>query len=114
MEKMIAYCGLTCTECPAFLATQQDDDSQRAQVAEKWSKEFGGEFKTGDINCDGCLSQGERLFGYVTDCEIRKCGQERGVENCAHCDDYACERLDASFAVGHEARATLEGIRASL
>ncbi|GAF97750.1 unnamed protein product, partial [marine sediment metagenome] len=36
MEKMIAYCGLTCTRCPAFLATQQDDDSQRAQVAEMW------------------------------------------------------------------------------
>ena len=34
MDKIIAYCGLICTECPAFLATQADDDSQRVQVAE--------------------------------------------------------------------------------
>ena len=114
MEKMIAYCGLICTTCPAFLATQQDDDSQRAQVAEMWSKEFGGERKPEDINCDGCLSGGERLLNYAAVCEIRRCAQEKGVENCAHCDDYACEKLEGFLAEVDEARATLEEIRAGL
>lgn len=36
MDKMIAFCGLTCTECPAFIATQKDDDMK----GEKWQK-FG-------------------------------------------------------------------------
>jgi hypothetical protein len=30
---MISFCGLTCTECPAFLATQKDDDQEREKVA---------------------------------------------------------------------------------
>ena len=114
MEKMIAYCGLTCTECPAFLATQQDDDSQRAQVAEMWAKEFGTQYKPEDINCDGCLSEDGRHIGYWDTCEIRACALGKGVENCAHCDDYACEKLDALFATGHEARTTLDEIRAGL
>ncbi|MCK4356498.1 DUF3795 domain-containing protein [Candidatus Bipolaricaulota bacterium] len=25
MEKMIAYCGLICTNCPAYIATQKND-----------------------------------------------------------------------------------------
>jgi len=114
MEKMIAYCGLTCTGCPAFLATQQDDDSQRAQVAETWSREFGAQYRPEDINCDGCLSEDGRHIGAWDTCEIRTCAQERGVKNCAHCDGYACERLKAFFPQAPGARATLEGIRASL
>ncbi len=55
MEKMIAFCGIVCTECPAFLATQKDDDNKRKKVAEMWSKQFKSEIKPVDINCDGCL-----------------------------------------------------------
>ncbi len=25
MEEMVAYCGIVCTECPAYIATQNDD-----------------------------------------------------------------------------------------
>ena len=113
-DKMIGYCGLICTECPAFLATQADDDSQRAQVAEMWAREYGGEFKPGDINCDGCLSQGERLFAHCKVCEIRNCAQGRRVENCAHCDDYACQRLVRFFAMVPGARMTLDQVKAGL
>ncbi len=55
MDKMIAFCGIVCTECPAFLATQKDDHNERMKVAELWSKEFKAEIKPEDINCDGCL-----------------------------------------------------------
>jgi len=94
MKKTIAYCGIICSECPAFLATQKNDDNERKKVAEMWSKQFNAEFKPEDINCDGCLSESERLFNYCRVCEIRKCGQEKGVKNCAYCDDYACETLN--------------------
>ena len=33
MDKMIAFCGLTCTECPAFIATQKNDNKEREKVA---------------------------------------------------------------------------------
>ena len=32
MDKMIAYCGIVCTECPAFEATQKNDDAKRKKV----------------------------------------------------------------------------------
>lgn len=34
MDKMIAFCGIVCSECPAFVATQKDDDAKRKEVAE--------------------------------------------------------------------------------
>jgi hypothetical protein len=62
MDKMIAYCGIVCTECPAFIATQQNDDAKRKQVAETWSKQYKMTVKAEDINCDGCTSGGKRLL----------------------------------------------------
>jgi hypothetical protein len=111
MEKMIAYCGIVCTECPAFEATQQNDDAKRKDVAEMWSKQYKMRVKTEDINCDGCISGSKRLLGYCAVCEIRKCGQNHGVENCAYCSDYGCEKLTKFIAMVPQAKATLEGIR---
>ena len=111
MDQMIAYCGITCSECPAMLATQNDDDKERAKVAEMWSKEFDADLKPEDINCDGCLSTTEPLFSHCQVCEIRKCGQEKQVTNCAYCDDYACEKLTKFLDMVPRAKNTLEEIR---
>ncbi len=115
MDKMIAFCGLTCTECPAFIATQKDVDKEREKVAKAWSKEFKCEIKPEDINCDECLTEkGGRVFNYCKTCEIRKCGQEKEVKNCAYCDDYACEKLTKFFDMAHEAKTALAEIRKNL
>ena len=53
---MIACCGLDCFKCEGFLATQADDDSQRAEVAKQWSARYGSDIKPEQINCDGCCS----------------------------------------------------------
>lgn len=114
MEKIVAYCGLTCTECPTFLATKNDDDDARKRTAELWSKQFGVEIKPTDINCQGCLSTGEEIFGHCKVCEIRKCGQEKEIENCAHCGEYACEKLDGFFSLAPMAKTALDEIRGNL
>ena len=62
MGKMIAYCGIVCSECPTLLATQKDDDEARKQDVEMWSKQFKFDLKMEDINCDGCLTDRDRLF----------------------------------------------------
>ena len=112
MAEMIAYCGLECHECPALLATRADDDAKRAEVAVMWSKEFDADIKAEDINCVGCLSEGEVVFSHCHVCEIRKCGMGKGVANCAYCDDYACDKLTEFFAMVPEAKARLDGLRA--
>lgn len=113
-EKMIAFCGACCNECPGFLATQNDDDDARAKTAELWSKMYDCELKVEDINCDGCKKDGGRLLGHCTVCEIRLCGLEKQIENCAHCDDYVCEKLEKFFGMAPDLRKTLDAIRETL
>ncbi len=93
MERIVAACGLICTECPAYIATQEDNDQKRAKVAEDWSK-WGEKLKLGDINCDGCVGTAKRLFRFCNTCEVRKCVLDKGLENCAYCENYSCQKLD--------------------
>ena len=51
---MVAFCGLGCHECGAFLATQENDSQKRAEVAQEWSRLFKMEIKPED----------RRLFNY--------------------------------------------------
>ena len=114
MEKMISFCGIVCSECPGFLATQKDDDEEKRKVAELWSKQYNTEIKPEDVNCDGCLSESGRLIGHCKVCEIRKCGQDKMLKNCAYCDEYACEKLNKFFEMAPEAKTNLEDIRNNL
>jgi hypothetical protein len=114
MDEMIAICGIPCHECGAFLATRDDDDEKRAEVAQLWSKEYKSDILSEDINCEGCLSESGNLFNYSKTCEIRKCGKANGVINCAHCNDYACEKLEKFFEMVPDAKKRLDGIRAKL
>ena len=83
MHKMTAYCGLVCTNCPTYLATQANDDLARKKTVELYEKKFGFKLKPEDINCDGCLSVGGKLIGYCQECEIRKCGIIPGAHGCS-------------------------------
>ena len=114
MNDMIAYCGLECHQCGAFLATRDDDDVKRQEVAELWSREFNSDIQPRDINCLGCRSEGEILFNHCNVCEIRKCGRERGLSNCAYCEEYPCKKLEEFFDMVPDSRIRLDNIRIGL
>lgn len=114
MNEMIAFCGISCQTCGAFIATKNNDDEKRAEVAKAWSKQYQSDIKPEDINCDGCLSGGTQIFSYCSVCELRKCGKEKGVANCAHCDEYACSKLEGFFQMVPESKKTLDEIRKKL
>ena len=114
MNAMIAYCGLDCHECGAFMATKANDDTKRQEVAVMWSKEFNADIKAQDINCEGCQSANGVLFSHCRVCEIRKCGVEKGVANCAFCGDYACDKLAKFQAMVPDAKARLDGLRGGM
>lgn len=108
---MIAFCGLDCEKCDAFIATATNDEALRAATAEKWAKAFNAPLKASDINCTGCQSDGVKL-GYCEHmCEIRKCAVPRRVGTCADCADYGCAPLEAVLSRAPEARAALEPLR---
>jgi hypothetical protein len=110
MERPIAFCGLVCSECPAYVATQKDDVEQRKKLAAEWSiPEYP--LKPEDVHCEGCVAVNGRVMSFCTDCDVRQCGIEKGVENCALCDDYPCGKHDKIFERSPEAKQTLEEIR---
>jgi hypothetical protein len=111
---MVAFCGLDCYECGAFLATKENDAQKRAEVAQEWSKLFKVEIKPEEINCDGCLSEGQRLFNYCKVCEIRKCGKEKSLKNFGYCGEYPCHKLDFIFSNASDAYNQLDKINSRL
>ena len=109
-EQIIAYCGLVCTECPAFIATRENDTDKLKALAMEW---YGEEGKATFCLCDGCTTAG-RKNNHCLECGVRLCAIERGVANCAYCDDYGCEILTGLFQDIPLAKENLERIRASL
>ena len=115
MERMIAFCGLVCTECAGYLATQANDWAELERLAAKAREEYNVPTATAEgVLCDGCLSDTGRKCGYCAQCEIRACGVARGVANCGHCPDYACEKLTAFFGMVPAARGVLDGVQSAL
>ncbi len=111
---MLAYCGLACNRCPAYLATQNNDDALRKQTAIEWSKMYNAEIRPEHINCDGCKSGSERLFFHCSQCGIRSCTTEKAYQTCADCGDYPCDQLSFVINAVPEARAALEMLRESI
>jgi hypothetical protein len=93
LKKIVGYCGIVCSDCPVFIVTQKNDNAGRKRVAEMLTEQYKEESKPEDINCDGCISDSQRIYEWCNLCEIRKCAREKSVENCTHCSEYQCEKL---------------------
>lgn len=111
MQKMIAYCGLVCSNCPTYLATLNDDDEARAKTAVLYSERFGLTFSPEEINCDGCLSENGNMIGYCKFCELRTCCREKGLENCSLCIEQPCENLAKFHDFSPEAKASFDVLK---
>jgi len=115
MAKMIAWCGIVCSDCEAFIATQANDQAALLRVRDHWRQEYNApDMTVEDVTCDGCLVEGLKC-GHCAECDIRACGLSRGVANCAHCSDYAvCAKLERFFGFVPAAKVVLDQVRASL
>jgi hypothetical protein len=110
-SKIISYCGITCSSCDAFLATQADDQAELERVAAAWSKEYNAPFSAASIVCDGCLVDTDRVASYCNECAIRACAKERNVASCAYCDDYVCDKLQPHLDHAPQFRELLDAMR---
>jgi len=112
MATIIGACGLGCSSCHAYQATQAGDRAAMERVAAAWREEYKAPGITIEwIACDGCLASGVRKCGHCAECGIRSCAFGRGVANCAGCADYPCPQIAGFLAHVPEARRTLEDLR---
>ncbi len=119
MTEMVAYCGLTCNTCLIYLATRQENEEEqlkmRAEIVQLCNEHYGLKYEVEDIiNCDGCRTESGRLFSACKKCPIRKCAKQKGIDNCAHCPEYACVQLEALFRTEPTARKRLDEIRSGI
>ena len=115
MGKIIAVCGLACDDCPAFTATLKDDQLEKERVAKMWSSsEFP--LKAEDISCEGCTTVKGKLMKFCETCQVRQCGMEKNVSNCAYCGDYPCDKLNEVWKMfeSGEAKKILDMINTEL
>ena len=110
-RKTLGMCGLDCAACPALIAHKTDDRALREKTATEWSQQFQVELKPEDIDCVSCLKAEGPHIGHCSECEIRKCGQDRKVDNCALCADYPCETIAGFLAKVPPAKANLDEVR---
>jgi len=98
MEKLIAYCGLDCGQCPAYVATKNNDENLRKKTAQEWTERYRNDDRNRppvepkDINCRGCLSSGP-VYLYCNECKIRECALGKGITDCKECEEYRCAKL---------------------
>ena len=97
MKDMIAYCGLNCEKCDAYLATINDDQVLREKTAKLWAKLNNAPILPEHINCQGCRVEGIKTVFCDSLCDIRKCAQKKGVTTCGNCSAIAECKTDGTI-----------------
>jgi len=108
MNKMIAYCGLNCEKCDAYIATLRDDNTLREKVAKLWTELNGVEITPEMINCQGCRADGIKTPFCDKLCEIRQCALEKLYDTCGNCNDLlSCSKVSMIIGNNQEAKERL-------
>lgn len=111
---MIAYCGLDCEKCDAYIATKNNDQALREKTAKLWSELNNATILPEHINCEGCRMNGKKTVFCDSLCAIRQCALKKGVATCGDCPEMEqCPTVGAIFAHNPNARENLLNFVAS-
>ncbi|MBQ8957178.1 MAG: DUF3795 domain-containing protein [Bacteroidales bacterium] len=87
MKEMIAYCGLNCEKCDAYIATKHNDQALREKTAKRWSEWNHITILPEQINCEGCRMDGKKTVFCESLCQIRQCAMKKDFETCGDCGE---------------------------
>ena len=104
MSTMIAYCGLDCEKCDAYIATKNNDQALREKTAKLWSELNNADILPEHINCEGCRTNGVKTYYCDTLCAIRQCAMKKNISTCGDCAQMEqCEKV--AVVIGNNANA---------
>jgi hypothetical protein len=101
-------CGLFCGECDIYTAYSTNNLAAQKRIAEEYSRVHGKPITPDQVKCLGCKGTAASLWR--TPCKIRVCAEERGVEFCYQCHEYACDKLESFFETNPHAKDNLRTI----
>lgn len=117
MREHVAPCSLLCYTCPGY------KDGAIAACARKLCSYFDGYYDFNDAHmpaqhrsrlesfaafharlegytkrsCPGCRNHPQPGSGCIEGCVIPSCTKAQGIDFCAECRDFPCDRVDAAF-----------------
>jgi len=95
MSEMIARCGFKCHLCLIYRDNLKKDAQNRQRFRDGLERIYGDKLTLEECYCDGCLTpDGENPVRINTECQIRPCVIEKGLENCAYCEQYPCKIME--------------------
>ena len=110
MKKLLAYCGLDCEQCAAYLATLHNDEALREKTAKLWSELNHTTILPQDIHCEGCRADGVKTVFCDKLCAIRSCALKKRVETCGACANWEkCPTVGKIISTHPEALKNLKG-----
>lgn len=110
MKDRIAYCGLNCEECDAYIATINDDQTLREKTARLWAELNQAPILPEHIDCEGCRADGRKTVYCESLCGIRRCALQKELETCGSCPEIeTCTILGMLLSNNPEARKNLKG-----
>lgn len=107
MKKMIAFCGLVCSEYPVYIAAKTNDEALKERLAEEYSTETC-KFEKDDTTCTGCHSADGVNEKMCLECPMRRCGMEKNVAHCGQCEEYPCQYIEEYVPADSDNRNVLE------
>jgi len=105
MEPILTRCGYRCDLCLAYRPNIEAQPANRQRLSDGWFSYFGFRVSPEEIHCDGCMAEDPHLIDNA--CPVRPCVIARGLDNCAQCDEYVCDRLRERLVVYEEIRERL-------
>ena len=98
MPDIIARCGFKCNLCLIYRDNLKKDERNKQRFRDSLERIYGEQLTLEECYCDGCMTpESENPIRITADCTIQPCVIEKGLENCAYCDQYPCKDLEAKF-----------------
>ncbi|PKQ62230.1 hypothetical protein BZG02_13000 [Labilibaculum filiforme] len=91
-KERIAYCGVNCSNCPAYVATLKGQENVRIKIAALWSDKEN-QYDACEISCKGCHEPWGKKFRHCAECKVRACARKKLIATCAECSEYPCNQL---------------------
>lgn len=100
MQPVLSRCGYRCDLCLAYRPNVQKDPTNQQRLSDGWHQYFGFRIPPEQILCNGCLSEDSKTID--ENCPVRPCVIAKGLQNCAGCEEYACDNLRDRLVIFEE------------